>query len=173
MGIDADPELEITAEFEITPTSTVKIILPFERMIGTNQMDPIGIVQLIDFYGNPIQSTKNTSVVLSSSNEDVLTVPETVTIPAGSSFVNFPITTLPDTSGDITIFSSARNMQGSTTQLFVETLAKQLKLFVLTPEDDINPGQDNTVQIFVDDERAKPVKDVIITLTTTAIPTAA
>jgi len=166
VGIDSNPDLEITTEFKITPTSTVKVILPFERMMGTNQIDPIGIVQMVDYYGNPIQTTKNNSVTLSSSNEGVLTVPKTVTIPAGSSFVNFPITTTPDTSGTITISSSAKNMQGSSTQLFVETLAKQLKLFVLNPADDINPGQDNTVQIFVDDERAKPVSNVIITLTT-------
>ncbi len=166
VGIDSNIKLETTTNFEITPTSTVKVILPFERIVGANQINPIGTVQLTDFYGNPIQTTKNLSVVLSSSNEQVLTVPKTVTIPTGSSYVNFPITTTPDTADIITIYSNAKNMQGSTTQLSVESLSKQLKLFAQYPETQIDPGQDINVKVFVDDEKARPVKDALIILTT-------
>lgn len=166
VGVDSDPQLEATINFEITRVSTAKIILPFERLISPNKINPIGTVQLIDYYGNPIQATKKLSVSLSSSNEQVLTVPKTVTIPAGSSFAKFPISVTSGATGTITISSNTKIMQGSSTQLFVETTSKQLKLFVQYPETPIDPNQEATITVFVDDEKAKAVKDALITLLT-------
>lgn len=166
VGVGADPKLETTTTFELAPTSTIKVILPFERLIGVSRTNPIGVVQLTDLFGNPVQASKDLSVKLSSSNEKVVTIPKSVTIPAGSSFVNFPVTAILDKTGIVTISSDARNVKSFPAQLFVESPSKSLKIFVEYPDAPIGINQGVTMKVFVDDERAKPVEGVLVKLIT-------
>ena len=166
VGIDANPKLETTTTFELAPTSAIKVILPFERLIGVSRTNPIGAVQLTDLFGNPVQASKDLSVKLSSSDEKVVTIPKSVTIPAGSSFVNFPVTAILDKTGSVTISADARNAKGSPAQLFVESPSKSLKIFVEYPDAPIGINQGVTMKVFVDDEKARPVEGVLVKLIT-------
>jgi len=50
------------------------------------------VIQILDLEGNPYNSLLDVNVVLSSSNETILTLQETVTIEKGTNYVEVPFT---------------------------------------------------------------------------------
>ncbi|MBI3255217.1 MAG: hypothetical protein HYZ55_05035, partial [Nitrosarchaeum sp.] len=95
VGIDINPNLEIQSVFEIAPaSSTANIFIPFNKIVGLEKRThEFGIIQLNDFFGNPVKVTNSLRVELSSNNTNLVQIPSSVTIPASKSFATFPIDT--------------------------------------------------------------------------------
>ena len=165
VGADIQQSLTKTSSFEIAPSSsTVKIILPFDTIVANQQVHPLGIVQLVDFFGNPVIVTNDLKVELNSNNTQMATVPPNVTIQAGNSFVEFPITTFGN-AGNTTISSTARGLFGSTLELKQTQFIKNLSIFPVYQEGALQVNQAAEVQIFVDDQNTASVNDALLVLT--------
>jgi len=86
IGISADDDLKSVASFEKDPSSMVKIILPYNEMDANTEQTYNGIVQLIDFNNNPIQTSRNLQVKINSTNSELIDIPRFVDIEEGKSF---------------------------------------------------------------------------------------
>lgn len=161
IGTDINQNLEIQSNFEIAPaSSTTDIFIPFSRIVSLEEKThQFGTVQLNDFFGNPVQITSNLQVELSTNNTNLVQVPSSVTIPAGKSFVTFPIDTLGDI-GTTKLSANAKGFYGSETILELVPFAKELVIFPVYKTEPVNPGDSIEIQFFVDDENAVAVEGV-------------
>ena len=165
VGIDINENLGIQSVFEIAPaSSTANIFMPFNKIVGLEpRTHQFGIIQLNDFFGNPVKVTNSLRVELSSNNTNLAQIPSSATIPAGNSFVTFPIDTLGET-GTVKISANTKGFYGSEAILEQTPFVKDLVIFPVYPEAPINPGDSFEIQIFVDDENAVAVEGVELAL---------
>ncbi|MGQ0376453.1 MAG: hypothetical protein ACT4OW_02980 [Nitrososphaerota archaeon] len=165
VGLNADTDLETQSVFEIAPaSSTTNIFIPFTKIVGLEEKThQFGIMQLTDFFGNPVKVTNDLQVALSSNNTELVKIPSSVTIPVGRSFVEFPIDTFGET-GTITISANAKGFYGSEASLELIPFVKELVIFPAYPTDPLTPGTSIELQIFVDDENAVSVEGALLEL---------
>jgi len=165
IGIEAKSNLEATSSFELAQSSSIiKVTTPFESITGADRDNPIGVVQLIDLYGNPIKVTNNLNVNLSSDNTQAIQVPSSVMIPKDHSFAEFPVKTF-GIEGSSIISASASNVAGSAQELAVKPFSAALKISFDPISTPISFGQDISIKIFVDSENNIPQNGVFIKLT--------
>jgi len=68
IGVDAKTELETELMFELIPSSsTITPIFPFDMTAGIDNENN-GIIQLVDFFGNPVPVTSDLTVFLDLKN---------------------------------------------------------------------------------------------------------
>jgi hypothetical protein len=165
VGTDINENLGIQTVFEIAPaSSTANIFIPFSKIVGLEtRTHQFGTIQLNDFFGNPVKVTNSLRVELVSNNTDLVQIPSSVTIPAGKSFVTFPIDTFGET-GTIKISANTKGFYGSEATLEQIPFVKELVIFPVYPEAPINLGDSFEIQIFVDDENAVAVEGVELSL---------
>lgn len=162
VGVDADSSLRATQLFPIAPSSsTTKIFLPFTKIVGGDNTHQFGIVQLSDFFDNPVQVTSDLKIELKANDTKTVEIPSSVTIPSGHSFTTFPITTFGD-SGTVSLSASAKGFFGSEAILEQVPFIKELVIFPTGPLGAVNIGEGVEIQIFVDDENAIPVEGVTL-----------
>jgi len=161
VGIDINSNLGIQSLFEIAPaSSTANIFIPFSKIVGLEKRThQFGIIQLNDFFGNPVKVTNSLRVELLSNNTNLAQIPSSVIIPAGKSFVAFPIDTFGNT-GTIKISANTKGFYGSEATLEQIPFVKELVIFPVYPETPITPGDSFEIQLFVDDENAVAVEGV-------------
>ena len=99
-------------------------------MISDGSSNDIVTVQVLDDEGNPVEVGEDTTILLSSSNSDVGTVPDTVTIEAGKSYATVPFTSQ-GASGDVIVIASAMGVAPQEASLFAITLGMNATL--ITP----------------------------------------
>lgn len=162
IGADVNTDLKETAILPIAPSSSItKIFLPTNNIVVGEKTHQFGIVQLVDFFGNPVLVLNNLRVELVSNNQKLVTAPTSVTIPAGKSFVEFPIT-VAEGEGSADIKANSRGFFGSNSTLNVITFTKDL---IITPSiQDIQFQQPTEVTIFIDDNYQETVKDALVTI---------
>jgi len=165
VGIDINENLGIQSVFEIAPaSSTANVFIPFSKIVGLEpRTHQFGTIQLNDFFGNPVKVTNTLRIDLLSNNTLLAQVPSSVEIPAGKSFVTFPIDTFGEI-GTIKISANTKGFYGSEATLEQTPFVKELVIFPDYPEGPINPGDSFEVRIFVDDENAIAVEGVELSL---------
>jgi len=164
VGVDSNDELEVTTQFDINPSSTIiKILSPVEGLVGAEKTHDFGLIQLSDFFGNPVIVSTDLTVELTSNNTEAIEVPEFLIIPAGTSFVEFDIQAHPVFNTVVKIDAATRGFGGSSILLNQQQFVKELILFPVAPFD-LQPGVYSDIQIFVDDENAVSVDGALLEL---------
>lgn len=165
IGVEADSSLGVQSDYQLVPSSvTAKILVPFESVVGVESNNPIGAVQLVDFYGNPVPVSNDLNISLKSNNTDIVQVPSTVIIKADSSFVQFPLTTL-GKEGIITISATTENVLGSEKQVHVKPVsAKALDIFIRSESDPVGFNKDTNMMVIINDENG-PAKGAEVKFT--------
>jgi len=150
IGESADAGLEIKNDFEIKPTAQLRTYVPFDTLNSENGRY-IGIVQVLDFYENPIIRTSDLRVKISPSEFDRVDIPEYVTIPAGASYAEFPI----ETSGEanaISFLASSKGLVSGAKEVNVKSLVTNLKISIGSVIEPIPAEQPTELTVYVDDE---------------------
>ena len=163
IGIDATDNLGSSKTFQISSSpSTVQIILPFENAFSIPDSRQFAIIQLVDAYGNPVPSPERKTVNVSSSNPDIIDVKDSVILRKGDSFAKVPF----DITGNIgssIISVDAINSKGSSSEIKIKPFEKRLNVFVQYP-DNLQKNQPQQIQVFVDDENARPVSGATVSI---------
>lgn len=157
IGVDAKNELETELIFKLIPSSSIITpIFPFDMTTGIDNENN-GIVQLVDFFGNPVPVTNDLTVFLDSSDSNVVDVPYSITIERGNSYATFPIT-VSTTDGTTQITAEADGFTSGNTDINTKSYSNELKLYIDPITQPLSIGKDITVKIFVDDLNAKPIE---------------
>ena len=157
IGISADDDLKSVASFEKDPSSMIKIILPYNVMDANTEQTYNGIVQLIDFNNNPIQTSRNLQVKINSTNSELIDIPRFVDIEEGNSFGIFSI----DTSGEIgqsMISASVNGVIGSQQEFKTKSFLTKLKISTGSVNEPVTPGKPVELKLYVDDEYLESVE---------------
>ncbi|HSB57800.1 MAG TPA: Ig-like domain-containing protein [Nitrosopumilaceae archaeon] len=166
IGIDSEATLKTTAALQLVSSSpTAKLMMAVDSIAGVESTNPIGVVQIIDFNGNPYPVPADLVIILKSDKPKSVGVPSSVTIPKGSSFAEFPVTTfgLKDTAKISTV---ATNVLQSQATISVVPYVAKLKISndpITTP---LVANQDIPVKIFIDDQYNSPAEGVTVRLST-------
>ena len=119
---------EISIEGQIPTILTIQAH-PSILLADESEYD-IVTVQLLDEEGNPVETTEAFVVYLTSSNTDVGTLPESVTIDAGNSYVSVPFQS-GGRSGESSLVVFSPGVEPAET--FVETVTFGLNVTLSTP----------------------------------------
>ena len=97
MRSDFDAQLRVYAVPDVMPA--------VEDVVGR------AVIQILDLEGTPYNTLQDVNVVLSSSNETVLTLQEAVTIEKGTNYVEVPFTINSEVPSEVTVFAHASNFE--------------------------------------------------------------
>ena len=96
VGVSAQESLKATTSYERNPSSQVQVILPYPEIDADSNVPYTGIVQLVDFRGNPIIVSNDLKVKIESTlpegTAEIVQLPRFTTIQEGSSYATFNIT---------------------------------------------------------------------------------
>ncbi len=162
IGIAAPVSLESTSTFNLVRSvSTVKVSTPFENILQGST--PKGVVQLLDPTGAPLVASEDLRITLVSNNTEVIQVPNLLTIPAGTSFTDFPITTS-SALGNSYVFVTSENFASSETKITVSMSSNIMNIFIKPDVVPVGLNQDTQVKIFTDTLTGQPLADVSLQL---------
>ena len=184
IGVSSVSEIASSTTLFYKPSlPALKVILPFEKIPGLTNVNNIGTVQITDLFDNPIFATEDIDINLISSDNSIgednisdspiVKVPELITIPAGSSFVKFPITTTHGNIGPVLISASASNAMSSEAELDVEHFSSDLIISPEYPTDPIKINEPVTLKVFVDDDFGNSIQGATVVIKApngTAVP---
>lgn len=128
-------------------------------------------VQLIDVDGNPVKAAKDTVVTLTSSNLNIATVSETLTIPSGSYHATATINTryLP---GDTIIAASSPSLSPiHSTLVVLGNLPRILEIYPVPERIIANDDENKIITIQVLDEDGNPInadRDITVYLSSSS-----
>ncbi len=159
IGESADVRLEAQNTFTKEPTAKISITLPFKTINQNSKYS--GIIQVVDFNNNPIILNDNLRVKISASDLGMLETPESVTIPAGISYVDFPVTTT-DKVGTTKILASGKGIVESESEIEVKTLTTKLKISFGSVIEPITLEEPTELKVYVDDEAQNGVSGATI-----------
>ncbi|WP_192828359.1 hypothetical protein [Nitrosopumilus adriaticus] len=164
IGEHANLNLEGSKTFVTFPTSQMLVSLPLEK-INANHQQNMGVVQLVDFQGNPVIPKFDVKSKIVSSKDSIVKIIDDAVIPQGSSYAIFPIKTT-GSLGSAIISASAKGVNG--TSFHVNTASSQMQLQVFTGGLDNEIPSDNPVEfrLFVDDENAEAVSGASLKIIT-------
>lgn len=160
IGEDADLSLESTSIFQTQLSSKVNVLLPVENL-DINKKDSIGIVQLVDLQGEPIESFKNMRVKISSSDKSIIQINQDAIIKKGESYAEFPIKTK-GKLGSVIISTSARGVVGTEYEVKTVTSSSALSVFTSGLKEPIPVNQEVQVKIFVDDANTDSIAGALV-----------
>ncbi len=142
---------DLTSPQPITVTTTVPgasgTTLTFAPQPGiglTN--DGIGAVQLVDSSGEPVTARADVGITLTASNLSVLASPLNLTVPAGSSYLTFPLVL--KSPGTATFTATSQGLLPSSAQVEVES-APFRSVIVAPSSASSGPKQGNPVTLTV------------------------
>lgn len=166
IGVDSESILKTTTDLQLVSSSpTAKLIMAVDSITGAEGTNSIGVLQIIDFNGNPYPVPDDLRIILKSDKPKSIDVPSSVTISKGSSFAEFSVTTfgVKDTAKISTI---ATNVLQSNATVSVVPYAAKLKISndpISTP---LVTNQDVPVKIWIDDQYNSPMQGVTVRLST-------
>jgi len=155
IGEEADLDLESTTIFNTQLSSKINVLFPLENLDITKE-NHVGIIQMVDLQGNPIESFKDLRTKIISSDGKIVKTIADVTIKKGDSYAEFTIETK-DKIGKVTITSSARGVVGTETEIKTTTSSSSLYVFTSGLIEPMPLGKEIEVKIFVDDVLAESV----------------
>ena len=131
--------------------------------LDITKQNHVGVVQLVDIQGNPIESFRDLRVKISSSAESVIQTNEDAIIKKGSSYAEFPLKTM-DKLGSSVISSTARGVIGTDSTVKTVTSSSALSVFTSGLVEPIPVNQEIQVMIFVDDDVADSVAGATVNI---------
>ena len=163
IGEDADLELDSTTIFMTQLSAKINVLFPLENLDITKD-EHVGVIQMVDLQGNPIESFRDIKTKISSSDEDIFKSIADATIKKGESYAEFPIKTK-DLLGSSMISTSARGVVGTETEITTSTSSSSLYIFTSGLVEPMPRGQEIQVKIFVDDALADSVAGATVRIT--------
>jgi len=157
IGISADQSLETTASFEREPSSSVKVILPYDKLDVSSDQPYTGIIQLIDVRLNPLKASTNVKVKIETLNSNLVEVPRFIDIQAGTSYSEFSIQ-VNGKQGKVKLSANANGVIGSSGSLEIKSFLNKLSITTGIIEEPIPPGESLEVKIYVDSEKLEPIQ---------------
>ncbi len=149
IGESADVRLEAQNAFAKEPTA--KLAISISQKVMNQNGDYSGMIQVIDFHDNPVVLNNDLRVKLASSDIGMLEMPESIMIPAGRSYVEFPISTT-DKVGAVKILANGKGIVESESEIEVKTLATKLKISFGSVIEPVVLEAPTELKIYVDDE---------------------
>jgi hypothetical protein len=159
IGISADKNLEAESIFDREPSSSLKMVFPYNEFDVRSDLQYTGIVQLIDLRGNPLGSSSLVKVKIESENSDLIDIPRFVDIQAGNSYAEFPIK-VNGKKGSVSLSAHANGVIGSEASLSIKSFLNKLSVSTSVIEEPITPGESLEVKIYVDSEELEPISGV-------------
>ena len=159
IGESADTGLEAQNIFAKEPTAKLAITLP--NSIVNPQKEYTGMVQIVDFNDNPVILNNDLRVKLSTAELGMVQTPENILVPAGKSYVEFPITTA-DKTGETRIVATSKGIVASESDIEVKTLATKLKISFGSVVEPVTLETPTELKIYVDDETQNSVSGATI-----------
>ncbi|MFM7796506.1 MAG: hypothetical protein ACKO7N_07065, partial [Candidatus Nitrosotenuis sp.] len=147
---------DTSQNFFINSTSHILMTLPNPNLTS-QQMDDLAMVQLVDSDGNPIVTNKDTTIMISSSDERIVSIPNSAIIPAGFSYGFFTINTL-DVQGTTTLTATGKGLDSKS--LVVNTMPSESRLGISidsSPES-LTPKTPSKIQFSVFDSNQKSIE---------------
>ncbi|MEM2160290.1 MAG: hypothetical protein QXN55_04975, partial [Candidatus Nitrosotenuis sp.] len=163
IGESADGDLEISNNYVKNPTAQLEITVPQTRFNSEHEYQ--GTVQLVDFNGNPIILNDDLQVKLATTELGTVEVPDSITIPSGKSYIEFPISTIKD--GETKIIASGKGIVGAESDVSVKTLVTKLKISLGSVEEPVLMDKPTQMKIYVDDEEENSVGGATIRIVST------
>ncbi len=164
VGVSADDDLKALASFEKISSSIVKVTLPFNEMDTNSDLPYNGIIQLVDFTGNPIQVSSDLKVKLNSTNSELVKIPRFITISEGTTYGIFEIFTN-GRIGKAEISANANGVLGSMDGFFVKSFLTKLKISTGSIKEPIQPGEPIELKLYIDDQNLESVEGATIKIT--------
>jgi hypothetical protein len=159
---EGDASLKSDSKFTTQLSSKVDILLPLERL-DIEKQNHVGLVQLVDIQGNPIESFRDLRVKISSSDESIIQTNDDAIIKKGSSYAEFPLKTM-DKLGSSIISSTARGVVGDDSTVKTVSSSSALEVFTSGLVEPIPVNQEIQVMIFVDDDVADSVAGATVNI---------
>jgi hypothetical protein len=177
VGIESESSLTTTSDLKLVSTSnTAKVMMAFDKIAGVLSPTSVGVVQILDFYGNPYPAPSDSKILLTSADPKIVKVPSSVVISKGTSFVEFPVTTTGE-KGSVQISASGSNFLPSATEISIEPYLPKFKISIEPITTPLVTNNDVNVKVFVDSQRSVPQEGVRVSISTdtnsTATPSSA
>jgi len=158
IGENANLDLEGSQTFITEPSSKMKVILPL-RKINVSHQDNMGIIQLVDFQGNPVIPKFDVKSKIVSSMDSIIQIIDDAIIPAGTSYSSFPIKTT-GSIGNAIISASAKGVNGTSLVITTASSQSQLQIFTSGLANEISVDEPIEFKLFVDDSNAESISGV-------------
>ena len=170
VGVSAQESLKATTSYERNPSSKVQIILPYPEIDADSSTLPyIGIVQLVDFIGNPIIVSNDLKVKIESTlpegAADIVQTPRFATINEGSSYAEFDIIPL-GTIGSSGIKANANGVIGTEMDFETRSFLTQLEISAGVVNEPLVPGETIELKVYVDDQYLESVPGAALRIIT-------
>lgn len=163
IGQDALVAIKSEKQFDTQLSSKLDILFP-NNVLDVEREGHVGVVQLKDLQGNPIESFKDIRVKLTSDDASIVEPSQEVVIKTGQSYAEFPITAKGEL-GSAEISATARGVIGGSAKLSTLTSSSQLYVSTSGLIEPIPPNENLEVKIFVDDDSADYVAGATVTIT--------
>jgi len=156
-------DLESTYLFETQLSSKLQVLFPLDNLDIT-KTDHVGVVQLVDLLGHPIESFKDIRVKVVSSDGSVATTTDEALIKKGISYGEFPIK-VKDRLATTMISATARGVVAGEAEIETKTSSSGLSVFPSGLVEPIAVNSPIMVTIFVDDDTADSVAGATVKIT--------
>jgi hypothetical protein len=137
------------------PTAKLRIETPFETL-NADYRNYAATVQILDLNDNPITLASDLKVKIIPSKIGIIDASNYVTIPKGTSYVEFPIETK-DKAEIITLGATAKGIVSTTAQIDVKQVSSKLKISIGSVEEPVLLAKPTELKIYVDDEQENSV----------------
>ena len=170
VGVSAQESLTAVTSYNRNPSSQLQVMLPYSEIDADSYSPYKGIIQLVDFRGNPIIISNNLKVkVETTAPEDdaaeIVQTPRFVTIPEGSSYTEFDITPL-GYIGSSRIAVNANGVIGSAAAFETRSFLTQLSISTGSVDEPLVPGETVELKVYVDDQYLESVPGAALKITT-------
>jgi len=160
VGVSAQESLKAVTSYERNPSSQVQIILPYSEIDADSDLPYVGVVQLVDFRGNPIIVSTDLKVkiesVLPEGAAEIVQTPRFATINEGTSYAEFDITPL-GTIGSSGIKANANGVIGTEVDFETRSFLTQLSISAGVVNEPLVPGETIELKVYVDDQYLESV----------------
>ena len=169
VGVSAQESLKAVTSYERNPSSQVQIILPYSEIDADSNVPYTGVVQLVDFRGNPIIVSNDLKVkiesVLPEGAAEIVQTPRFTTINEGSSYAKFDITPL-GTIGSSGIKANANGVIGTELDFETRSFLTQLSISAGVINEPLVPGETIEMKVYVDDQYLESVPGAALRIIT-------
>ncbi len=160
VGVSAQESLKAVTSYQRNPSSQVQIILPYSEIDADSNIPYTGVVQLVDFRGNPIIVSNDLKVkiesVLPEGAAEIVQTPRFTTINQGTSYAQFDITPL-GAIGSSGIKANANGVIGTELDFETRSFLTQLSISTGIVSEPLVPGETIELRVYVDDQYLESV----------------
>ena len=123
----------------------------------SNQNNNLGVIQLVDSNGNPVQATRDITVRVDSSEPTVAVISYPALIPAGKSYGFFGIDTL-QLQGKSTLTATAKGIQSSKVEISTSPSESKLGISLESLPESVKLNTPEQISFLVFDSNQKSIE---------------